>query len=88
MGAAMSDRNRSLPRNEVSDTALAEWVDQIADRFETAWRSNSSPRVEDLVADTPEPGGIGSRLPEGFGRLPEGVPRTDELTIMVVRRTG
>ena len=55
MGAAMSDPNHSRPRNEVSETACAEWVDQIADRFETAWRRNRSPRVEDFVADTPEP---------------------------------
>ncbi|MBI3468389.1 MAG: serine/threonine protein kinase, partial [Planctomycetes bacterium] len=49
----MSDPNER--RSGIGKTALAEWVDQVADRFETAWRSGTSPRVEDFLAGTPDP---------------------------------
>jgi WD40 repeat protein len=32
--------------------ALAEWVDQVADRFDAAWQSGPPPRIADFLADT------------------------------------
>jgi hypothetical protein len=33
------------------DAALAEWVDEAADRFEVAWRSLAPPRIADFLGE-------------------------------------
>ena len=38
-----------------SPRSIAARIDEIADRFELAWQSGSSPRVEDYLGATPEP---------------------------------
>jgi hypothetical protein len=35
---------------------LAQQIDQVCDRFETAWKAGPRPRIEDYLTHTPEPG--------------------------------
>jgi serine/threonine-protein kinase len=35
---------------------LAQQIDQVCDHFEAAWKAGQRPRIEDYLADTPEPG--------------------------------
>jgi hypothetical protein len=44
----MSERDDSQP---IAAEQLAEWVDEIADRFEAAWQGVAPPRVEEFLGE-------------------------------------
>jgi WD40 repeat protein len=42
-------------RPDPSPLTLASWVDRACDEFEAAWRAGQRPKLEDYLANTPEP---------------------------------
>jgi serine/threonine-protein kinase len=44
------------PLNRADSTALLEWIDAIADRFEAAWRQGPPPRIADFLGTVPAAG--------------------------------